>query len=110
MYGNFLLRDVHTGDLSSSHGVRSLHDVALGADIRETPDLHHRLGGDKSSAKHLARALLTGAALGHLPAIFEQSDRHIVGLVEVVLCVDSQSSAPWLRGLLPARIYERATR
>jgi len=107
VYGNFLLRHGRTGELSSTHGVRSLHDVALGADIRESPDLHHPLG-DKNSSRRLARALLDGSALRHLAGIFATSDNHIVGLVEVVLCVDSYTRQPWLQGLEPARIYERA--
>jgi len=102
VYGNFLLRDTRTGELSSSHGVRSLEDASH---IKETPDFRHSLSS-KVTSRHLARALLNGSALRHLAGIFAGSDRHVVGLVQVVLCVDAYSSAPWLRRLAPSQIYE----
>jgi hypothetical protein len=104
VYGNFILRDSRTGELSGSYGVRSLHDVALGAGIRDNPDFQHLLS--TGTTRHLGAALLDGSALGHFANLFAGSDNHVVGLVQVVLCVDTHSRAKWLRGLESARLYQ----
>jgi len=79
--------------------------VAVSNEIKDEPDFLHPLSKAYPS-RRLARALLNGSILGHLGGVFEESDCHIVGLVEVVLCVDTWSKAAWLRDLEAARIYE----
>lgn len=106
VFGNFLYRDNATKQLHSSHGYKSLEDVALGVGIRDEPDDTLLL---KSSADvhNIASSLINGSATKHLERIWIESDRStLIGLVQIVLSVDVVSSGSWLRKYSPARMYE----
>ena len=95
VYGNFILRDSKTGDLTSSYGYRNTSDVQLGLGVRDEADFSLPLSG-LHDARHIATNLLNGAATRHFERIFDTSSRSIVGLAQVVLCVDTLGKERWL--------------
>lgn len=104
MYGNFILRDSKTGDLAASYGYRNTSDVQLGSGLRDEADFSLPLTGVNDS-KLLAGNLLNGAATRHFERIFDNSSRSILGLAQVVLCVDTFTKGSWLEKYSPTKIY-----
>ena len=104
VYGNFILRDSKTGDLTPSHGYRNTSDVQLGSGLRDEADFSLPLAG-AYDARHLAASLLNGSATRHFERIFDNSSRSILGLAQVVLCADTFTKEPWLDKYRPAKIY-----
>ena len=107
MFGNFLLRDNKTNELTNSHGYRAIQDVAaLGSGLKEDPDAYHKLktSGD---VVELARGLISGKAASHFIRRLDESERKtVVGLVQIVLCCDSVGRGQWLQKFESARIYD----
>lgn len=108
VFGNFLLRDNKTKELTNSHGYRAIQDVAaLGSGLKEDPDTHHKLKSPEDVVE-LARGLIAGTATTHFGRRhLEESDKKtVVGLVQVVLCCDSMGKAKWLQKFKSAQIYD----
>ncbi len=105
VYGNFILRDSKTGDLTASHGYRNTADQHLGSGLRDEADFHIPLAGTYD-ARYIANSLLNGSATSHFERIFVNSSRSIVGLVQLVLCSDTfNRGSSWLDKHAPSTIY-----
>jgi hypothetical protein len=109
VYGNFILRDSKSGELSASHGYRNTSDVQLGSGLRDEADFSLPLG-DSWDTRYIATSLLNGSATRHFERIFDNSSRSIVGLAQVVLCIDTFSKGgTWIDEHSPSKIYAQSS-
>lgn len=108
VFGNFILRDNKTKELTNSHGYRPIQDVAaLGNGLKEDPDTYHKIK-DTEDVVELARSLISGAANSHFRrrGLEESDTKTIVGLVQITLCCDSMGQGQWLQKFASAKIYD----
>jgi len=103
IYGNFLLQDVRTKDLSISHGYRCIKDLTLSSGFRDDADFSIAVR-DSDDVRELAQGLIDGRYTRHFERIFTDSSRSIVSLLQVVVCVDTLTfGKTWHR---PGKIYK----
>lgn len=87
IFGNFLLQDKRTGVLSLSHGYRCVSDVSLASGFRDECDFSVEVRHPRHLGE-LARNLHNGTYARHFERIFQDSQRAIVSLLQVVVCCD----------------------
>ena len=102
IFGNFLLIDQKTGTLSTSHGYRSVSDVASVGGFRDRSDFSVDVSTN-DHIKDLSKGLLDGRYLRHFEGIFQDSARSIVRLLQVVVCCDKLNlTTKWIAKEKPA--------
>jgi len=114
IYGQFLLKDDETGELSLSRGFRAYTEDELkelepepeAAVFRQIGDFGFTID-EPSDCRELALGLIDGSRTAHFERIFGgSSKRSIVSVPRLTLCIDHFTAARWMDKYKAGQIHE----